>query len=167
MSSDSGTVVALKSSFLRSQIRILSQPLQPTDRWREISDIPASVVLDVMNEGALNFSIHVLYLFDEFSMSYELHLRISQIHIAYCFDVVNRILRRHNDTVYYSLAIRVIAQQIDQLYWDSAVPESTEHNHKLDDDSELFQTDDLTHDEYVTSHHRLVLVSIAIENAYS
>ena len=52
MSSDSGTVVALKSAFLRSQIRILSQPLQPTDRWRESSDIPASALLDVMNEGA-------------------------------------------------------------------------------------------------------------------
>lgn len=51
MPSDSGTVISLKSAFLRSQIRILSQPLQLTDRWRESSDIPASVVLDVMTEG--------------------------------------------------------------------------------------------------------------------
>lgn len=51
MSSDSGTVVALKSAFLRSQIRILSQPLQPTDIWRDNSDIAESVLLDVMNEG--------------------------------------------------------------------------------------------------------------------
>jgi len=67
------------------------------------------------------------------------------------FDTVNRILRRHNNAVYYSLAIRAVAQQIDQLYWDSSVPESTEHNRSLDEDGELRQTDDLTHDEYVIS----------------
>jgi hypothetical protein len=65
------------------------------------------------------------------------------------FDAVNRILRQHNDAVYYSLAIRAIAQQIDRLYWDSSAPESSAHNHGLDEDSELHQTDDLTHDEYV------------------
>ena len=86
------------------------------------------------------------------------------------FDAVNRILRRHNDAVYYSLAIRAVAQQIDQLYWDSSSPESAERNRGLDDDSELRQTDDLTHDEYVTSlaaPHTRHLVSIDIGNAYT
>ncbi|EON64039.1 hypothetical protein W97_03269 [Coniosporium apollinis CBS 100218] len=35
MSATSNTVVALKTSFLRTQTRILSQPLQPSDRWRD------------------------------------------------------------------------------------------------------------------------------------
>lgn len=51
MPSDSGTVVAVKSVFLRSQIRILSQPLQLTDKSREGSNIPKTVLQDVMNEG--------------------------------------------------------------------------------------------------------------------
>lgn len=83
-----------------------------------------------------------------------------------CFDTVNRILRRHNDTVYYSLAIRAVAQQIDQLYWDSSAPESTEHDRGLYDDSELCQNDDLTHDEYVTPFvplHTRHVVLIGIE----
>ena len=86
------------------------------------------------------------------------------------FDVVNRILKLHNDAVYYSLAIRAVAQQIDQLYWDSSTPESAESNRGLDDDSELHQTDDLTHDEYVNSLaplHRRSLVSIDVGNANS
>ena len=67
------------------------------------------------------------------------------------FDAVNGILRQHNDAVYYSLAIRAVAQQIDQLYWESSAPESAANNRGLDEDSELHQTDDLTHDEYVIS----------------
>ncbi len=109
-------------------------------------------------------------MFDAFCVSYELHLLISQ-YVAYLFDAVNRILRRHNDAVYYSLAIRAVAQQIDQLYWDSSSPEPAERNRGLDDDSELRQTDDLTHDEYVTSSlaapHTRHLVSIGIGNAYT
>jgi len=64
---------------------------------------------------------------------------------------VNGILKRHNDTVYYPLAIRAVAQQIDQLYWDSAAPESSQRHGELGDESELRKTDDLTHDEYVIS----------------
>jgi hypothetical protein len=67
------------------------------------------------------------------------------------YDTVNRILRQHNDAVYYSLAIRAVAQQIDRLYWDFSEPKSTAHNRGFDEDSELHQTDDLTHDEYVLS----------------
>jgi hypothetical protein len=51
MPSDSGTVIAAKSAFLRAQIRILTQPLQPTDKWRDGSAIPRTVLDDVMNEG--------------------------------------------------------------------------------------------------------------------
>ncbi|KAJ9638923.1 hypothetical protein H2201_004551 [Coniosporium apollinis] len=35
MSTAGNTVVALKTSFIRTQTRILSQPLQPSDRWRD------------------------------------------------------------------------------------------------------------------------------------
>ncbi|KAH7050187.1 kinetochore Sim4 complex subunit Fta4 [Macrophomina phaseolina] len=54
MSTNSNTVVSLKSAFLRTQTRILSQPLQAPGRWRasnlSASDIPESVVKDVIRE---------------------------------------------------------------------------------------------------------------------
>ena len=37
MSDKTPTVIALKSSFLRTQTRILSQPLQPSQQWRDNS----------------------------------------------------------------------------------------------------------------------------------
>jgi len=62
---------------------------------------------------------------------------------------VNRVLRRHNDAVYYPLAIRAVAQQIDQLYWDSAADGSTEYGADGAEDSDVGRIDDLTRDEYV------------------
>lgn len=35
---------------------------------------------------------------------------------------MNRLLRRHNKSVYSSLAIRHVTEQIDKLYWDSGAP---------------------------------------------
>lgn len=57
---------------------------------------------------------------------------------------MNRILQRHNDSVYYPLAIRAISQQIDQLYWESAAPSSTADD---TEDAEIGALDDLARDE--------------------
>ncbi|OCK84363.1 hypothetical protein K432DRAFT_320534 [Lepidopterella palustris CBS 459.81] len=95
MSTNHHTVVGLKSSFLRTQTRILSQQLQPSEQWlggvESAGNIPENVIRDVTRE-------------------------------------VNRQLRRHNKTVYSSLSIRHVAEQIDQLYWDSAAPDLEVHD---------------------------------------
>ena len=66
---------------------------------------------------------------------------------------MNRVLRRHNDAVYYPLAIRAVAQQIDQLYWDYDIHSSSEHEVDGTEDSEIGRIDDLTRDEYVNKSH--------------
>jgi len=68
---------------------------------------------------------------------------------SYIKVLVNRVLRRHNDAVYYPLAIRAVAQQIDQLYWDSATHGSSENGADGTEDSKIGRIDDLTRDEYV------------------
>ncbi|KAF9630426.1 hypothetical protein BFW01_g988 [Lasiodiplodia theobromae] len=54
MSTNSNTVISLKSAFLRTQTRILSQPLQAPERWRagnvDASDIPENAIRDVIRE---------------------------------------------------------------------------------------------------------------------
>ena len=48
------TVISLKESFLRTQVRLLSQPLQPSRKWRdrtsvsEQGDLKKKVVQDVL-----------------------------------------------------------------------------------------------------------------------
>ena len=55
MATNHHTIIALKSSFLRTQTRILSQQLQPSERWlsgdEEAGNIPGSVIRDVTREG--------------------------------------------------------------------------------------------------------------------
>ncbi|KAI9709279.1 MAG: hypothetical protein M1820_003399 [Bogoriella megaspora] len=47
--SNTNTVIALKSAFLRAQIRILSQPLQVPERWlNDNSELPLGMVEDVL-----------------------------------------------------------------------------------------------------------------------
>ncbi|KAF2838220.1 hypothetical protein M501DRAFT_1005088 [Patellaria atrata CBS 101060] len=89
MATNIDTVIALKSAFLRGQIRTLSQQLQVPERWREDSDeLPAKMVREVVGE-------------------------------------VNRRIRHHNKTVYFTPAIRQTAEQIDALYWKSGEPDLT------------------------------------------
>lgn len=57
MAPNTDTVIALKTSFLRTQTRILSQPLQPTQQWLErnedAGELSESAVRQVMREGRL------------------------------------------------------------------------------------------------------------------
>jgi len=48
----SNTVVALKSAFLRTQTRILTQPLQPEEGWVEGQrDLNGEAVKEAVREG--------------------------------------------------------------------------------------------------------------------
>lgn len=42
---------------------------------------------------------------------------------------VNRLVNAHYAKVYFPLAVQSVAQQIDQLYWDEAAPESDDPSH--------------------------------------
>lgn len=50
----------------------------------------------------------------------------------------NRLLRRHNKSVYHQLAIRSVAEQIDSLYWNGDAAEDDP------DDGGVRREDDLT-----------------------
>lgn len=56
---------------------------------------------------------------------------------------VNRTLRRHSDTVFYPMAIRAVAHQIDQLYLESTAPSSSEDAPDFD----VGQLDDLSREK--------------------
>jgi len=51
----SNTVISLKSSFIRTQTRVLSQPLQPSTRWFDNSSdndgLSTNDVSEVVREG--------------------------------------------------------------------------------------------------------------------
>jgi hypothetical protein len=53
--SNGNTVIALKSAFLRAQIRTLSQPLQVPDQWLDDrGELPLGMVEDVLRHGTLS-----------------------------------------------------------------------------------------------------------------
>jgi len=64
------TVSELKASFIRTQVRILSESLEPAENWRayavetEADDLSDKVVEDVMQKGAVEcctFDCYMLY----------------------------------------------------------------------------------------------------------
>ena len=61
---------------------------------------------------------------------------------------VNRLLRRHNQEVYFPLAVRNVAQQIDELYWDAAGAR-TNGADNVQDDSVIRESDDLADDAVI------------------
>lgn len=66
--------------------------------------------------------------------------------------LVNRLIRRHNKSVYSSLAIRHVAEQIDSLYWDAGEATQSHPTTSVDggiSDYVLRQSDDLTQEEWV------------------
>ncbi|KAK7606897.1 kinetochore complex Fta4 of Sim4 subunit, or CENP-50-domain-containing protein [Phyllosticta paracitricarpa] len=100
--SGANTITDLKSAFIRRQTRILSQPLQAPQQWKDDCDIPDTAVRSAMREAH--------------STIYDLHL--------------NRRLARHNRTAYPSIAIRHTAETIDELYWQRSAPKpSTSSSH--------------------------------------
>jgi len=59
--------------------------------------------------------------------------------------IANEIVRRHNNSVYDGIAIRNVARQIDELYWQSSNPEDEVVGEEGD---EILRVgDDLTADE--------------------
>lgn len=134
MSDNSSTVVASKSKFLRAQIRILSQPLQPAARRREDrGTLTESAVTEATREG---LSCHLA----------------SEIRREAEKTTVNRLVRRHNQSVFSAVAVRHVAEQIDRLYWDNGAPELYDEgfDENLDGyDPTIRLGDDLSRDEAI------------------
>jgi len=53
MSTDETALLASKTQFLSAQVRILSQPLKASTRWKDDSVVSGSVLSDVMRRGML------------------------------------------------------------------------------------------------------------------
>lgn len=114
------TVISHKESFLRTQVRILSQPLQPSRNWRDRARVP--------EEGELKEKVVQEVLRKRMWLSlYLLSYGVFEVDFAEilvcCGGVVNTIARHHNRAVYSSQALRHVAEQIDALYWAAAAPD--------------------------------------------
>jgi hypothetical protein len=44
-------ILALKTTFIRQQLRVLSQPLRPSERWKKGSDLPEEDVGIAVKRG--------------------------------------------------------------------------------------------------------------------
>jgi hypothetical protein len=51
MPAEEATLLASKTQFLNSQVRILSQPLKASARWKDEAEMPETVVSDVMKKS--------------------------------------------------------------------------------------------------------------------
>ena len=93
----STTVLDAKAAFLRQQIRLLSQPLQPSASWRDLAPSDTDDLPDLSTKT-----------------------------IDAVMARVNEKLKQHNKNVYSALSQRHVAEQIDALYWNQVVEEDGE-----------------------------------------
>ncbi|GAB1201872.1 hypothetical protein APSETT445_000464 [Aspergillus pseudonomiae] len=119
------TISELKSSFIRAQVRILSESLEAPEDWRsyatasEEDDLSDKVVGDVLQKctvrGIAAWLRSWSYAIDCTGGSTPLQ---PSLFLA-DWDVVNSALKQHNRIVYSSQAIQHVAQQVASLYWTS------------------------------------------------
>ncbi|KAH8808023.1 kinetochore Sim4 complex subunit Fta4 [Xylogone sp. PMI_703] len=92
MSTAAPTIIDLKIAFLRSQIHLLSRPLQPSAEWTASNDAHnQEETSTVLRQRAIDEAIYKL----------------------------NRLLKEHNKLSYGPQATRHVAEQIDRLYWSA------------------------------------------------
>jgi Kinetochore complex Fta4 of Sim4 subunit, or CENP-50 len=103
MDPSSKTILALKSSFLRSQIRLLSAILQPSSTWRSPADEdhPTATAADDDDEVP----------------SAPPRADLPQKTVDTVLEKVNTHLSAHNCAAYPQQTQHHIAEQIDALYW--------------------------------------------------
>lgn len=113
------TVIALKTSFLNSQVRILNAPLEPSRNWRNHGpappegDLKERVVQEVLHK--CTSATPKLRFFSHYRLGADMISR---------GKTVNSIVRHHNRTAYSFQALRHVAEQIDRLYWASGAPDA-------------------------------------------
>ncbi|KAJ5127010.1 hypothetical protein N7448_007789 [Penicillium atrosanguineum] len=119
------TISELKSAFVRSQVRILSEKLELPQDWRsyavetEEGDLGEKVIEDVLHKGMFPVS-------RDTSLFYEtIGLPCVPIKNASTkLPPVNATAKQHNRVVYSSQAIHHVAHQIATLYWSSISQEN-------------------------------------------
>lgn len=103
------TISELKSTFIWSQVRILSETLELPEDWKhyaaetEEEALPEKVIEDVLHKGN--------------ARSFLPHVTVTDIFL------VNAAAKQHNRIVYSSQAIHHVAHQIASLYWASVSQE--------------------------------------------
>lgn len=118
---DSGkTIFELKSAFIRTQVRILSESLDLPKDWRNYapesdeSDLTDRVIEDVVHKG-WNANHNSDSTLDSRIICAE--KRTDSV-------IVNAAAKQHNRVVYSSQAIHHVAQQIASLYWSSTTQDA-------------------------------------------
>jgi hypothetical protein len=136
------TITEVKAAFIRTQVRLLSAVLQPSQQWRDFADIAEEdnlsdkVIHDVMSRGMIFFSSD--------------NVRFGRLLIGSSnVSIVNTKLKEHNRSVYSAPSQRHVAEQIDALYWDIVSKDDMQADH----DTVIVTKDaDLTQTEYIRSH---------------
>lgn len=135
------TITEVKAAFIRTQVRLLSAVLQPSQQWRDFADnaeednLSDKVIHDVMLKGMIFFSSGNV----QFG-----RLLIGSSNVS----IVNTKLKEHNRSVYSAPSQRHVAEQIDALYWDIVSKDDMQADH----DTVIVTKDaDLTQTEYIRS----------------
>lgn len=122
----SRSISELKSLFIRTQVRILSESLEPPEDWRSYAAEPAEddlsdkVVGDVLQKCKPRCCVAVFQLARNYISLCLLFLALEIVsQRLICLVLVNTALKQHNRAIYSSQAIQHVAQQIASLYWAS------------------------------------------------
>lgn len=130
----SRTLLELKSTFIRAQVRILSENLEAPEDWRsyatgseedELSDKAVQDALQKRESIFYSLSIHSQF---QLQLSRASHAAGPVTWLLKTnSSLVNATLKQHNRIIYSSQAIQHVAQQIASLYW-STVNEATRND---------------------------------------
>ncbi|EAA32381.1 hypothetical protein GE21DRAFT_7430 [Neurospora crassa] len=108
------TILSLKSDFLNTQTRTLSQPLAPTRTFTSQNDDTSS----------------------SHSQSQQQHQSIPQKPLSEALQKLNHRLTQHNRRAYPPQATRHVAEQIDKLYFTSTSTSTSLGGKENEDDDE-------------------------------
>lgn len=127
------TISELKSAFIRGQVRILSESLEPPEDWKnyavetEEGDLP-EVIADVLHKGTNLLDTQYSILNRWSCLCHPLmHIDIAVILAGPSnanLLLVNVEAKQHHRVVYSSQAIHHVAHQIASLYWSSVNQET-------------------------------------------
>lgn len=143
------TIIASKSAFLNTQIRLLSAVLSPSSQalsqLSAYDDGPSTKAIEeVMDKGThVKLLASCRALLEEFSK------------LIVCAAIVNAKIKSHNDSVYTPETTRHVAGQIDALYWNEVneMPRPGEGDETL-----VERRKDLTDPAYAILAHTVSLI---------
>ncbi|KAI5291052.1 hypothetical protein KEM54_006526 [Ascosphaera aggregata] len=105
------TISEQKADFIRSQIRLLSAPIEPAENWREYAWIPSKRRREDGGERSIDDGV------EEREGETDEKRDIPDKIIADILGKFNSQLKQHNRYVFSSQATHHVSRQIGNLYW--------------------------------------------------